>query len=44
MCDRVRRNGGLVTRQPAPMKHGTTTAAFVKEPDGYVIELIERGQ
>ena len=41
MCDRVRANGGVVTRQPGPMKHGTTILAVVKDPDGYAIELIE---
>jgi len=31
-----------VTREPGPVKHGTTVIAFVKDPDGYVIEFIER--
>jgi len=44
MCDRIRGNGGVVTRQPGPMKHGTTILAFVKDPDGYAIELIETDQ
>jgi len=41
-CNRVRDYGGQVTREPGPMKHGTTVIAFVKDPDGYVIEFIER--
>ena len=41
-CDRVRASGGKVTREPGPMKHGTTVIAFVEDPDGYKIELIER--
>ena len=41
-CDRVRQNGGKVTREPGPMKHGTTMIAFVEDPDGYKIELIQR--
>ncbi len=41
-CDRVRECGGVVTREPGPMKHGTTVIAFVKDPDGYQIEFIER--
>lgn len=40
-CDRVREYGGQVTREPGPMKHGTTVIAFVKDPDGYVIEFIQ---
>ena len=41
-CERVREYGGQVTREPGPMKHGTTVIAFVKDPDGYVIEFIEK--
>ena len=41
-CERVREYGGQVTREPGPMKHGTTVIAFVKDPDGYTIEFIER--
>ena len=33
--------GGKVTREPGPMKHGTTVIAFVEDPDGYKIELIQ---
>jgi lactoylglutathione lyase len=41
-CERVREYGGEVTREPGPMKHGTTVIAFVKDPDGYTIEFIEK--
>ncbi len=41
-CDRVRAYGGQVTREPGPMKHGTTVIAFAKDPDGYAIEFIEK--
>jgi lactoylglutathione lyase len=41
-CDGVRAQGGNVTREPGPVKGGTTVIAFVQDPDGYKIELIER--
>ncbi|MEA3152564.1 MAG: lactoylglutathione lyase [Betaproteobacteria bacterium] len=41
-CDEVRRRGGKVTREPGPMKHGTTVIAFVEDPDGYKIEFVQR--
>lgn len=41
-CERIRAAGGKITREPGPMKHGTTVIAFVQDPDGYKIELIER--
>ncbi len=41
-CAEIKRRGGLVTREAGPMKHGTTVIAFVQDPDGYKIELIER--
>jgi lactoylglutathione lyase len=41
-CEEVRKRGGKVTREAGPMKHGTTVIAFVEDPDGYKIELIER--
>ena len=41
-CDQVRSRGGKVTREAGPMKHGTTVIAFVEDPDGYKIELIQR--
>ena len=44
-CDRIRAKGGVITREPGPMKHGSTILAFVQDPDGYKIELlgIKRG-
>jgi lactoylglutathione lyase len=41
-CDRIRVAGGRVAREPGPVKGGTTVIAFVEDPDGYRIELIER--
>jgi len=41
-CDRIRARGGRVTREAGPMKHGTTVIAFVDDPDGYKIELVQR--
>lgn len=41
-CDEIRRRGGKVTREAGPMKHGTTIIAFVEDPDGYKIELIQK--
>jgi lactoylglutathione lyase len=41
-CDAVRAKGGRVTREAGPVKGGTTVIAFVQDPDGYKIELIER--
>jgi lactoylglutathione lyase len=41
-CDAVRAGGGKVTREAGPVKFGTTVIAFVEDPDGYKIELIER--
>lgn len=40
-CEDIKRRGGLVTREAGPMKHGTTVIAFVQDPDGYKIELIQ---
>jgi lactoylglutathione lyase len=42
-CDAVRAKGGAVTREAGPVKGGSTVIAFVQDPDGYKIELIERG-
>ena len=42
-CDRIKAQGGKVTREPGPMKHGSTVIAFVEDPDGYKIELIQLG-
>jgi lactoylglutathione lyase len=41
-CEKIRAGGGNVTREPGPVKGGTTVIAFVTDPDGYKIELIER--
>lgn len=41
-CAEIRRRGGMVVREAGPMKHGTTVIAFVQDPDGYRIELIQR--
>jgi lactoylglutathione lyase len=41
-CDKIREAGGNITREPGPMKHGTTVIAFATDPDGYKVELIER--
>lgn len=40
-CDNLKNNGVDVVREPGPMKHGTTVIAFVKDPDGYMVELIQ---
>ena len=41
-CDRLTAAGAKVVRAPGPMRHGTTVIAFIEDPDGYKIELIER--
>jgi lactoylglutathione lyase len=41
-CERAVQAGGVVTRPPGPVKFGTTVIAFVRDPDGYLIELVER--
>lgn len=40
-CEAIREKGGKISREPGPMKHGTTEIAFVEDPDGYKIELIQ---
>lgn len=42
MVEHVREGGGKVTREAGPVKFGTTVIAFVADPDGYKIELIEK--
>lgn len=42
-CDRIKAQGGKVVREPGPMKHGSTVIAFVQDPDGYKVELIQLG-
>lgn len=39
-CDAIKAKGGEVVREAGPMKHGSTILAFVKDPDGYMIELL----
>lgn len=41
-CQRIRATGGKVTREAGPVKFGTTIIAFVEDPDGYKIELVQR--
>ena len=41
-CEQIKQKGGRVTREAGPMKHGKTVIAFVTDPDGYQIELIQR--
>lgn len=41
-CEDIKSRGGKVTREAGPMKHGQTVIAFVEDPDGYKIELIQR--
>lgn len=40
-CEKIRAAGGVISREAGPMKHGSTVLAFVKDPDGYAIELLE---
>ena len=42
-CAEIKARGGKVVREAGPMKHGSTIIAFVDDPDGYKIELIQRG-
>lgn len=41
-CDEIKRRGGKVVREAGPMQHGTTVIAFVEDPDGYRLELIQK--
>jgi len=41
-CTAIKARGGKVVREAGPMKHGTTVIAFVEDPDGYKIELIQK--
>ncbi len=41
-CEQVRSKGGNITREPGPVKGGNTLIAFITDPDGYKIELIQR--
>jgi lactoylglutathione lyase len=42
-CEQIKAMGGEVVREPGPMKHGSTVIAFVQDPDGYKVELIQLG-
>ncbi len=41
-CEKIRAQGGNITREPGPVKGGNTLIAFITDPDGYKIELIQR--
>ena len=43
-CEKIKASGGNVTREPGPVKGGTTVIAFVTDPDGYKVELIQRAE
>lgn len=43
LCSKIKASGGKVTREAGPVKFGTTIIAFVEDPDGYKIELIQQG-
>lgn len=43
-CEKIKALGGKVVREAGPMKHGKTVIAFVEDPDGYKIELIQHKQ
>ncbi|MCG7588095.1 lactoylglutathione lyase [Photobacterium sp. OFAV2-7] len=40
-CDKIKAQGGNITREPGPVKGGSTHIAFITDPDGYQIELIQ---
>ncbi len=41
-CDDLKQAGAKITREAGPVKHGTTVIAFVEDPDGYKVELVQR--
>ncbi len=41
-CEKIRLRGGKVVREAGPMRHGSTVIAFVEDPDGYKVELIQK--
>lgn len=43
-CDQLRAKGVKVVREPGPMQHGSTVIAFIEDPNGYRIELIQTGE
>ena len=42
ICDEIKMKGGKITREPGPMKGSTSILAFVEDPDGYKVELLQR--
>ena len=42
-CDEMKKAGAKITREAGPVKFGTTVIAFVEDPDGYKVELVQRG-
>jgi len=42
ICEKLEAKGVKIPRPPGPMKHGTSVIAFIEDPDGYKIELIEK--
>ena len=42
-CKTITKNGGQLVREPGPMKHGSSVIAFIEDPDGYKVELIQVG-
>ena len=42
-CDQLKAKGAKVVREPGPMMHGSTHIAFIEDPDGYKVELIQQG-
>ncbi len=42
-CEDIKKKGGNVLREAGPMMHGTTVIAFIEDPSGYKIELIQKG-
>ncbi|GAC1346048.1 MAG: lactoylglutathione lyase [Acetobacteraceae bacterium] len=42
-CDELKKAGAKITREAGPVKFGTTVIAFVEDPDGYKVELVQRG-
>ena len=42
-CAEIKKKGGKILRDPGPMMHGTTVIAFIEDPNGYKIELIQKG-
>ncbi|MSR88316.1 MAG: lactoylglutathione lyase [Candidatus Margulisbacteria bacterium] len=42
VCENIRGKGGKIIREPGPMKHGKTVLAFIEDPNGYKVELLQR--